>query len=441
MIRLLTLLSALALPPGLADQVKLLEGGSITGEVDSMDSDGRLVMTSPITRHPLELRAERVLSVHFGDDRGVSGDHDALVTLANGDTLPGELVSVGPRNARIETDFAGPLEIPRSVIRGIKIGIRPRDILYSGPGGADEWPVMEDWILKGGSLVATGRGHAARRIENLPESFSLAFDLQWLKRPNFKVYFCSATDQTRGSGHNRYYLQFAGAGFEIKRESDGRTPFSTIGVVDRKPSEFPDNRVRIEIRVDRAEKTLLLFFDGKLQGRYYDEIENLPGGDHLIFENINDDRENLRVGNLEIREWSMFTERHRSEDRGDQQGDSLIDHEGQRFGGELLGTRQSGDGKIFLFKSPHYPESLEIPVNRVSTVFFDPRETEPADAPWQVEIRGGGRLRLSHCDFSPERVAVDHPLLGKLTVAPAALVAIEHRDPAESADTPNPDPE
>lgn len=413
-----------------ADQVRLADGGSITGEVTSLESGGEIGLDAEVAAGSLAVRADLVREIRFAEGVRSSGDRDARLTLVNGDSVPCDILAIDEDSLRIETDFAGTFEVARDVVSAAQVGIRPREILYAGPAGESEWPVAEEWIYQEGALVATGRGHAARSFEELPDSFSLAFDLSWTQQPNLRVFVCSDTNQSGGGRHNRYYLQFGSAGFELKRQSDGSTSYHSLGAVNRDPLSFPDSSVRVELRIDRSRQLILLFLDGEPQGRFSDPLEELPTGETVIFENNQNEPDGLRVENIELREWDAMGERHRSEDRGDGDGEALIDHEGQRFSGELAGTAERDGGRVVLFKSPHYPRPLEIPMNRVSTMFFARPGTDPARGTLTLDIADRGTLSVENCRFRGDIASAAHPLLGPLEIERSALRAMVRRQPA-----------
>jgi hypothetical protein len=417
-----------------ADQVKLEDGSTITGEVLELDAGSALKIQSGIATAPLSLRAEQIRKVSFSKDLEASERRDATLTLVNGDRLPCDVIGIDAEQVRIMTNAAGALSIGRNIVSSVELGIRPRRVLYEGPAGLEDWKVDEGWLFQDNALLSEGRGSVSRSFEELPESFSLAFLMSWAQRPNFQVYFCSDQDQAGGGKHDRYYLQFGAAGFELKRQSSEDPTYHTLGTIQRGPSTFNEPKVNIELRVDRDRRLIQVFLDGKLEGSFPDPLATAPKGNGVIFlSNLNEGEGHL-ISDIRIREWDSVGDRHRSEDRGEGDGDALIDHEGQRFSGELIQTKDNDNNPVALFKSPHFPKPLEIPLEQISTVFLS-RPTESLDQSALVlNVANGGFLSASGCRFVDDRIKLEHPLLGSMDIARSSVRSMVKRQANDEDD-------
>lgn len=417
-----------------ADQVKLEDGSTITGEVLELDADSALKVRSDIANSPLSLRADQVRKVSFGEDTEPSDSRDATLTLVNGDRLPCDVIGIDAENVQVMTDAAGTLSIRRNIVSSVELGIRPRRVLYEGPTGLEDWKVDDGWLFEDGALVSEGRGSVSRSFEELPESFSLSFLVSWEQRPNLQVYFCSEHDEAGGGKHDRYYLQFGAAGFELKRQSSGDPTYHTLGTVQRTPASFNEPKVNVELRVDRDRRLTQLYLDGKLEGSFPDPLATAPKGNGIvILSNIKEGRGH-EIMDIRIREWDSMGDRHRSEDRGEGDGDALIDHEGQRFSGELIETKDKDSKSVVFFKSPHFPKPLEIPMEQVSTVFLSrpAEESNPSDL--ILAVTGGGFLSASGCRFAEDRIQLEHPLLGSMDIARSSVRSMVKRQKPEEED-------
>ena len=421
----------LGIAPISADEVKLEDGSSITGEVLGLDAGGELRIAVPIAPEPLSIRAGQVRKVTLSHEAEESIERDATLTLTNGDRLPCDIVGIDDENVRVVTDTAGELSVKRDWVSSLQLGIRPRRVLYQGPAGLEDWKVDEGWHFEDDALASEGRGSVSRSFESLPASFSLSFLLTWAQRPNFQIYFCSEHDEAGGGKHDRYYLQFNAAGFEIKRQSSGESTYHTLGSVQRKPNGFNDPRVAIELRVDRENKIIQLYLDGKLEGSFPDPLATSPEGNGMIFTSNLKAGEGHRVSRIIVREWDSVGDRHQSEDRGEGDGDALIDHEGQRFSGELIDTRQTADGSSVFFKSPHFPKALEIPLSKVSTIFLSRPTDVDSSSELILGVAGGGFLSANDCRFVDDKVELDHPMLGALKIDRSSVRTMVKREPSE----------
>jgi len=425
----------LAVAPLTADEVQLEDGGRLTGRVRDFGVNGRLTLESPLSTGPLQLRAEEVVEVGFSGAASQRGEHDARVTLLNGDVLPCNLSAIDEEGLQVTTRFAGGFTVPREVVRTVQLGIRPARMVFRGPENLEGWKVEENWDFKEGSLVSGGRGSVSRTIDEMPDSFSLSFKLAWASRPNFQIFFCSDVPDAGGGKHDRYYLQFNSGGMELKRQSSEGNPYQSVADIPRPPDSFAERQAEFELRLDRRQRLLLVYVDGELEGRYPDPHDKVPTGKTLILSSNSSTENAHRVSDIVVREWDAAGERHKSEDRGDTGQDALIDNLGDRYRGRLIGSRGSGEDLVLLFKSQHFPEPLEIPARRVSTLFFRATEFElPDEAPLVLVLAEDGRLGTTACTFRGEEVALSHPLLGDLNLDRPAVRVLKRRAADEEAD-------
>lgn len=423
-----TLLLATVLLPLGADEIKLEDGSRITGKVLGLDAGASLRIAVPIAPEPLTIRADQVRKVTLSHNVEDANERDATLTLINGDRLPCDVAGINQNDVTVTTDMAGELMINREWVSSIQLGIRPRRILYEGPTAMEDWKVSESWHFGEGALTSGGNGSISRSFESLPDSFSLSFVLAWAQRPNLQVYFCSEHDEGGGGKHDRYYLQFNAAGFELKRQSSGDATYHTLGTVQRTPGTFNDPKVSVEMRVDRDRRLIQLYLDGKLEGSFPDPLARAPEGTGIIFlSNLKAD-EGHRISKIELREWDSVGDRHQSEDRGDGDGDALIDHEGQRFSGELIEIQKADGQSEVLFKSPHFPKALEIPLEQVSTIFLSRPTGMEKSSDLILGVVGGGFLSASDCRFTDDHVELKHPMLGAMKLARSSVSSIVKRE-------------
>ncbi|MEM9238242.1 MAG: hypothetical protein AAGB14_15830, partial [Verrucomicrobiota bacterium] len=294
-----------------ADELELADGGLLSGSVVSISPDGVITAQLAISKGVAEIHADKMKRVRFGK-AGRKSDHDAILTITNGDRLPCDILGITAEDLMVRTDFAGDLTIPRTMVETAEMGIRPRKTIYHGPENLAGWKVGDNWHYEDGSLVSDGRGSVSREFEKLPDSYSLGFNLAWGGRPNFQVFFSSQTTASSGGKHDRYYLQFGPAGMEIKRQSSGRTGYHSLLVVNRSSETFPDREARIEIRLDHRQRMLFLYVDGQLEGQAPDPLESAPTGKIVLFQSNASEAEAHRVSDIRLREWDAAGDRHKS---------------------------------------------------------------------------------------------------------------------------------
>lgn len=430
-IQIMAAMAALQVQPLPGDQLLLDDGSHLSGSLRGIDASGRVFFEHPAARGSLVVQGERIAKVTFEGRNPAPPAHDTRLLLVNGDTLPCELKAIDSSQVHVGTSYAGDFRIPRDQVSSAQLGIQPLETIYQGPDDLSGWKVDEGWHYADGSLVSTARGSIHREIDGLPSSFSLSFQLEWNHAPNLQVYFCSSSESI-GGDTDRYYLQFNSAGFELKRQSSEGRSYRTLGSINRRPEQIRDRRVEVEIRFDRRRREIMLFIDRVLQDRYRDQVGQPPVGNLLMFYSSSGEEGAHRIHHIAVRSWDVDRDHFQGEDRSKEGEDSLIDREGQRFSGTLMRTLGTGDDRVIQFKSPHFPEPLEIGVARVTTLFF-PSEVRRADdeTPLVVGIGGVGSLSARSYAIDGGQIRIDHPILGKVALDRDSVTTLKRReDPA-----------
>jgi hypothetical protein len=435
----------LAAPAASADDITLAAGNSrLSGEVRAIHADGAIELASPLAPQPLRLKNGAVRKVEFTALPSDAEAPGAIVELANGDRLPASVEALDGRTLTATSPHAGRVSIPRAALSSLQLGVREHKLVYSGPKNLDEWQGLDGPLknlsIDGGALVANGQASAVRDID-LPRDFIIRFTLIWQERqmPNFQVYFADPL-RPRGEASDRYYVQFNGAGIEIKREAEQGRRYNQIAALNRTPNLFPERELRVEVHVVRSTSRLKLFLNDEPEGEWEDPIGAIPKGGGIAIVSNASTGNIQRVSGIQILELDDSRTRHGAEDRGDGKQDSLISRDDDRWGGALTEIRSTASGPVFVFKSDFQNEPLEIPETDVSTVFFAKPAGEAGDgaAPaYRLRLRDGGSLQVSSCRFDGDSVTAGHPLLGELRLGRAGVLAFESVS-AEKPEKPEP---
>ncbi len=424
-------------------EVSFLGDNKITGELTEMDAEGVVSMTTPYSEQSIRLQADKIVKIYFGKSAQKYDLPKQNLTLINGDSFPIDIRGLDDKALRITTPFLGDLDIPRQMIQSLEIGLFAKKNIYNGPNQISEWQNSADevskWEVINGSLVTSGRGMIYRDMK-LPENYSVRFKISWEDNPNFRFYFGDPTDYSAkttigGKAVNRYYIQYAKAGMEIKRESSSKTSnktsYSTVGLIQRSPQEFVKKELLIEVRVNRKEGRLDLYLNDILEGRYADSSPDVPSGTAISFSAQATDENKLSISDIEVSEWDISGDRFRSEERGDTKEDSVIGRNGERFGGRLLSISNGDKGMVYRFKSNYQEEPKDLPEFEVSSIYFatvSDVEFEKLDG-FSLFFQGRGSIQVSKCIFNESSLSVTHPLLGEIQINRNAISRLErHTD-------------
>lgn len=415
------------------DQIALIGDARLSGTVKSINAEGVVELESPLSPEPVLLRGEAVRKVTFSDEDGTFKVPPSRLELNNGDVFPVEVESLDGEKIRVVSPVAGNLEVPRSALKSLMLGIHPNRVIYSGPRTQNdlkpEGTQAENWSFDEGVLTVQGGGRASKRLEPVKQ-FIVRFTLEWHNNPSFQFFFADPLSPTH-QVTDRYYFQFNGSGMELRRESSNagkrQTSFATL---NRRPEQFDNSRVKVEIRVDRTEGVLYLFLNDEAEGRFKDPVGNPPEGGGISFVSSAGNDSEISISGVEVLEWDPQGDRFRTEDRGDPRTDSMIERRGDRFSGRLIEIKNVESERIFVFKSDFQDEPIELPESEVSTVFFKEPEQEAAQQfhPFALRLKSEGVVRVSSCSFPGEKIEAVHPLLGPLVFARDGVTALERID-------------
>jgi hypothetical protein len=169
-----------------------------------------------------------------------------------------------------------------------------------------------------------------------------------------------------------------------------------------------------------------VLIDGENEGFHSDPVGDPPTGGGISIVSSAANNSEQRVQGLEVFHWDADGDRHRTEERGNAEQDALISRDGDRMEGGLLEIRAAADGPELVFRSDFLEEPAVLPEEDVSTVFFAGGGSAPAGAhPFQLQLHGGGVLRVASCVFSGDRIEANHPLLGRIPLARDGVTALE----------------
>ena len=428
------LAAAVCLSAGLgsADTVTLAGGSSrLSGTVRSIDRNGLVELSSDLTAEPLWLKAGTVDRVEFQSVEAARDFPASVVRLANGDLLPANIEQLDDGQLTVVSPDVGRLVIPRQAVHSVEMGIRERRVILAGTGSRGDWSFPDGgdpWVFEDDAMVAKSSATAARKLE-LTRQFVMRFTLVWQggRVPNFKIYFADPLADP-SEAVDRYYLQFAGAGFEIKREASRGRRYNTLTILNRSYSSYTDNRVAVELRVNRDTGRMELLLNGESEGEIADPIPGIPTGSGIAFVCGNREGSDQEIRDIEVLESDDSRARHRTEDRGDTTHDSMITRDEQRWSGSLESIRSVADELVFFFKAKDQQELMEIPAQEVSTVLFaaaaEPSTPEAAH-PLVLRLHREGSLAVTSCIFDGQGVTADHQLLGPLSLRRHSVAAIE----------------
>ncbi len=294
-------LAALASSPAspAEDIVRFFNNDQLTGNLESLTPD-TLVWESPAFEKATPLFLKNVIDITLpGSLPDIETDHDATLTLTNGDTAHGRLASVTDQIVSLDTAYAGRMAFNRLMVSGVNIEGQSA-YLYRGPDGLDGWTQSADppaWQFTRSSFQSHEVGSIAKD-DLLPDQCSVKFDVAWRGDSiALKVILFSA-DASTDSPTSGYELAFQRGSVYLR---SGRTQ-NFLGSTHSQVL-MENDKVRMEIRASRTSGKICLFINDTITEVWSDpDLEKGRFGSSLHF--VSQNPLPMRISRIGVSTWN-----------------------------------------------------------------------------------------------------------------------------------------
>lgn len=434
-----------------AEILTLNSDDRFSGELLRISPEEGIVLKSPRSPEPIAFRADSFTHL----DLEATGEADPFQTerlvLTNGDILPGNLVSLDEENLVYDGLAGGRLTVPRSQVNTLRFGIKPQSLSYEGPAPLNKWTGsgVNNWVLSDDTsdgLLMLEPGEMQQDV-GLEKQFILQFDLKWQESPAIRLYFCD--DLSDKAEKDRYYIDINSGGIQIRRESLEPRWHTLLSL--SQIESFDDNQISVELRVNRLVGSIELFLDGKLV-RIMRDSAAPPQGKGLVLVRSRSDNSVSYLSNLKVFTWDAVSQLEMLEEPGEKDVDSVVNAEGERMSGSLLGLQEkeipapkedneepndgveeaappSNEPAHFLLKSPFADEPRKIPSEETRIIYFKQlkKESQGSVFPkYELDLANDGLVSARAITLSGEELTLEHNLLGRITVPRSAVRGIRY---------------
>ncbi len=338
---------------------------------------------------------------------------NVAVVLTNDDLWHGRLTAMSGDQLQLDTWYAGPVGIPRVMLRRILPRTSARSVLYVGPNSADEWQQpghqAGSWQFHRRSFYARQPGMITKQFA-LPDQVELSFDLAWRNYPQLQLaLYTDNLEQVQG---NCYMLQVSGHSVYLQRGEDRR--FHNIGGSTSIQTLQRRSHARFTIYLDRTTKRIALFINNELVKQWVDGADFAGRGNGVI---INSHGQGpVRLSNVLVREWSG--EYPSSEPVVARDQDVMRFINGDKVSGRLKEIRDD----TITFETAFAP--LEVPVERVihielATVHAERARRRSHDI--VALLHDGGRVTFELGQIGPTTMTGRSENFGQLEFVRAAF--------------------
>lgn len=350
--------------------IRLLNNDSLPGILHTFDGK-KITWNSPTLEQPATFLAEAIRDIRMPTAirKLVPGtDHEAMITLTNGNILRGQVSSMTAEEITLDTWYAGRLVIRRAMVRKLAIRDMP-DYVFRGPGVIEDWTRVGDeaaWnIGDDNALVSTAPGGIARDIP-LPDEFTLEFEAQWRGSLRLHVILFS-DDPTSASPENGYEIVFQRQSVHLRRSGERQWIGHTNRAIDLQRKEKAHIRIQASTRTGQ----FAFYVNDRLIEAWTDlEIDAKNLGSALQF--ISRDVSPLVISRIDVSKWNgILGEIPRADEvsvweDGEEHDEPILLRNGERIHG---GVKSIEDGVVHL-------DTQSLPIGKIQKIEFSPADVE-----------------------------------------------------------------
>lgn len=270
----------------------------LTGSLEALTTD-QISWNSPTLMAPTSFKLSEVLDISFSPKLlDVVGDHQAVVSLTNGDVVRGRLAAVADDAVELDTTFSERLRFNRLMISGIKVEEQTK-FLYRGPTGQDEWQKAGDkaaWQYLNANLRSGAAGGIGKEL-NLPDVVKVAFNVSWRSSFDLKVILFAEDVKSDRPGKG-YEITFQQRSIYLRSCKSQKALGHTTNAVILQENE----NAKIEIQASLTASKIAILVDGEVIEVFSDpDISAAKIGRGLQFFAQNSSP--VQLSRIEISEW------------------------------------------------------------------------------------------------------------------------------------------
>jgi len=263
------------------DTVTTVRGDRIVGRVLTLESDGKLRLTSPDFEGEVVVLASALDRVELTPTQGPKGDDEAL--LSNGDRIVGELLAITPEDIIVESEATGPLKISRRIIESISFSRTTTVTLEShfAEGRMAPWSALGGgWTVSDGALQCISYGGLQTVFAKFEqqEPVTMEAQVQSTNGQYLNVELVLFADNKNGPyGHNSILARFYSSHFYLMSVQNG----GQNSVTNRHMGRVLTNAT-LRAGYDPQESKLHVWVDSALLGEF-PVPQKLAKGNYVMF--------------------------------------------------------------------------------------------------------------------------------------------------------------
>jgi len=435
-----------AVPVKTEDVLKFKNADTLHGTLVSANPDEGVRWSREDAKGAIAFTLANVSEVQFASVvTPRAGGPRAVARLTNGDSLAGEVVGLTKDALKLQTWYAGELNIKRPMLASLEPGLGTVSVLYSGPNALTEWQQKgsggRGWTFKKGSLVCAGGsgGMTIGRDVKLPDMASIECDVSWMGYVNFYMLFYAENFENYYNS-DCYALQISSGTIYLQR-CQRNSGMNNVDQYVQVESLQRKNKARIGLKINKQKKTVALFIDGAMVKQWTDRADFTGKGTGIGFVTQG---QPTRVNNIVVTEWDGKLDVDSGGPGKAAEEDLVRLINGDKLSGKL---DTIANGQLNFVTS--YAK-LEIPLARVVEIVMAAKTVEKPRRQandLRAYFVDGGRLTLSLDKLSPDALNGGSECFGKANFQRGAFQRLqfnvydeakESEDEDDWSDTPAP---
>ena len=427
--------------------LELLNGDHLQGTFVDFHLDTGATWRHPASKNDFKFAAASISAIHL-HPRGalnLPAGQNCTVKFRTGDQLMGQLVEINKTHVILSAWYSSnSLRIPREKILSIHPGSRSGGAIFEGPTGLQGWiqsaqnmrvnganiqirggfgrvAAAAGWQYSNNSFVSHASGsQIGRKLEKLPDSVSVEFDLSWASSPSLVVYLFS--DQLQPHKGNAYIIQINNSASCMMMKA----PSSQISLGNQSMSTLLRGKTKAHfvISANRKDKTIMLTMDGKMVKKWTHTSAPLGGkGKGIMF--VSQNTSMMRISKMRVTQWDgQVPKRNAFANSGDETMDVIGTSTG-KVKGELKGLR---GGKVNFDATESVGSVLDVSLGKINFISFagaklEKRKLEIGDVRAIFSTGGEFIFRLDH--WTADRVTGMSPSIGRVDFDPAVFSSLQ----------------
>ncbi|MBT3294884.1 MAG: hypothetical protein HN919_07615 [Verrucomicrobia bacterium] len=386
------------------DLLTLVNGDSLHGALVSIDpADYGLRWQHASATAPIDFGLKAIAQVKLAPrETPRRRPNDARVRLTNDDLLDGQVVQLSDTELTLDTWYSGRVVVQRPMLKSLAPNASVSPDIYRGPTDFDSWTKHRSargaWRLKNGALYSSTSYAIGRTIEKMPDMANIQFDAAWVHGYP-AFYFAFFTDNLTSYSGNSYALRISNTSVYFYRYSSNRGS-QNMGNVDVQELS-KSKQATFNILADRKNRAFTLLINGRMVKQWTDSGASPGPGKGIVFDPDNENP--MKFRNISITQWDGTVPKQGAAPQAESEEDVIQFINDDKVSGHLTSIANGAA----TFKTSY--ASLDVPLERAVRIDMSSETAERAR-------RNGGDIRAHFAGSNAGLVTVGLERIQESTV-------------------------